>query len=917
MQLGILHLSDIHFKQERNVILNRTDKIFDAVKNSYKGCEALILIISGDIAFSGKKKEYENAKYFIRKLYPSLKQYLNIDPYALFIPGNHDCDFENVNEKIRVLALKEFSQNGFDQIDEPLINLCCEPLSNYFLFDDGLKGDFRGELLYKSKLLKIVQINVGGKKIKFNLFNTSWHSTLKERIGTLGFPIEYLNSFIPLVENDFSISVLHHPFNWQTPENSRDFRNYLLKTSDIIITGHEHNPGLSVLSDFESEFDTIHIEGGALQDSDHINNSFFNSIVIQLETNEVTIAPYNYNSSQARYIRDVETSRIVNKHKKLKTTLFQLSSKFHNILETPGASFIHSSGEDLKLSDIFISPNVSDVSYAKETKNKLLEFIAAEKVMHLKESDEQFYKVIFGQESSGKTSLLKYQYLKYYSQDLYPVLVDIGLLNDSSVDKIKRVVIKEFSKQYDELDGRYDTIDFDKIVLLIDDFHKLANKKIKPALITNLVTIFKNIIVTGNELMQFDSYTNNKSGKQFEVFDKFERYTIQEFGPALRNKMIEKWYRLGKDYLDNNERNDFFRKVDLATNSISTIIGRNLIPSHPIYILSILQALESGQTDTTNENLHSYYYELLIKTSLKKAVKDKEDIGFYLNLIKEYCYFLFDTKIRFNPIAEESFAKFLGEHNRKYNLPSIGYEKVKATLIKGKILREDIGNLKINHRYIYYYFVAQYLADNIDSEDSKSTIDLMAERIYREEYSNILMFLTYLSKNSFIVDKLIEKSRDIFREFSVMKLQDDINFINDLHQSIPAQIIEDFSIEDARLKDIKHKDEIEVHDKLAEDTIREEDYDLTEDVTALDVIAKLTKAMRTINIIGQITRRNWGEMKGESKYNLAEETFSLGLRTLSFYFNILRESQTELAEHIKSMALTYNFTPVLGCFNGG
>ena len=82
-----------------------------------------------------------------------------------------------------------------------------------------------------------------------------------------------------------------------------------------------------------------------------------------------------------------------------------------------------------------------------------------------------------------------------------------------------------------------------------------------------------------------------------------------------------------------------------------------------------------------------------------------------------------------------------------------------------------------------------------------------------------------------------------------------------------------------------------------------ESYELTEDITNLTQIAIITKAIRTLDILGQLTKKYWGELKGDDKYNLAEETFLLGLRTLNFHFSLVNGSIEGLIAHVKKLLL--------------
>ena len=61
MKIGIIHFSDIHFveKIDENSILKKKEKIISQIKNKLLSFDKLFLVISGDVAYSRKKTEYE------------------------------------------------------------------------------------------------------------------------------------------------------------------------------------------------------------------------------------------------------------------------------------------------------------------------------------------------------------------------------------------------------------------------------------------------------------------------------------------------------------------------------------------------------------------------------------------------------------------------------------------------------------------------------------------------------------------------------------------------------------------------------------------------------------------------------------------------------------------------------------------
>lgn len=90
----ICHLSDIQFcdpNVDENAIRTLFSKLEEFIINRAEPID--LVVISGDIVFSGKKKEYNMAKEIIIKFRDKLKkQRKNVD--ILFVPGNHDYNYQ-------------------------------------------------------------------------------------------------------------------------------------------------------------------------------------------------------------------------------------------------------------------------------------------------------------------------------------------------------------------------------------------------------------------------------------------------------------------------------------------------------------------------------------------------------------------------------------------------------------------------------------------------------------------------------------------------------------------------------------------------------------------------------------------------------------------------------------------------------
>lgn len=573
----------------------------------------------------------------------------------------------------------------------------------------------------------------------------------------------------------------------------------------------------------------------------------------------------------------------------------ELNADFADYLDSTGVSFIHSNADEVNLSDIFVEPNL------KRTRVNSKEKIAYQAIrlwdiVNL-QNDKNLKLIIIGNETSGKTTICKRIYDRFYQEGFIPILLNGEKIKQIRIDKFRSDVISVFHEQYEYSD--YNAIDKIKIVIIIDDFHKFKptkNEEYRDVLVKNIDSEYKNIIFVGDTLMPLDIIGKDKKIKN--IFEKFEIFHILQFGPKLRHELVEKWYCLGRD-VDILDVNSCFRQYDEIEKQIESIIGKNYIPAYPFYILTILQILEGKSYQQPDYSLHGFYYEHLINQQLDHAVKNKENISLFYNYITEFSYYLF--KMKKKSVSINSFEDFHIFYSDKYDI-EINSTEMLNNLRISKLIDVKDGIIKISIDYIYYFFVAKYMTNNFSKDNEiKVIISKMCMRVYREEYANIIMFLTHLSKDPFIVDEIIDNAKNIFAEFCFAELNSDVKNINALVTEIPKQVLELVDAKDVREEELEEKDRIEFLEKEYEKNREQEECDLDESISNINYISKIMMALKTIEILGQIAKKYWGGMTGTDKYNIALETYLLGFRTLTSYFDYITKHKDLIAELIKEI----------------
>ena len=309
MKFLMIHFSDTHFREGKssNPVLPRTEQIAAASGSLLVKPSACFLVVSGDIAFSGRAEEYVIAEQFLTDLSEKLKDRFKLpNIHMVIVPGNHDCDFTN-QTKIREIVLQDVSQRQFDS---SVIETCIQVQSNFWRFVESiLKND--QFTTPEAKAFACFPIETDGVVVQFNLFNTALLSRVDERQGGLLFPLNVipttaLNQNPPQVV----VSVLHHPYNWFDPSNARDLRRQLESSSDIILTGHEHeSDSFAVIRGPREEVE--YIEGAILQEYRGSQESGFNIALIDVEECTQRIHHFSW-TDKVRYEEEVSpTDRLL------------------------------------------------------------------------------------------------------------------------------------------------------------------------------------------------------------------------------------------------------------------------------------------------------------------------------------------------------------------------------------------------------------------------------------------------------------------------------------------------------------------------------------------------------------------------------------------------------------------------------
>lgn len=875
MKVSLVHMSDIHYKDDHTDYLDsKIDSLVGAIVNELETSSHGFLVITGDVAYSGREDELLKGGKLIDTVVETVEMKTQIRLKVVMIPGNHDCDFSPNSDDPDDVRSSLIQKNKEELKQGKFIRSVIKPLKNYFDFEllymeEGIE--------FNSPLYKKISFEIEEKKIVFNCFNTAWTSEIHEKPSQMVYPLELFESQIE-ASGDFNISIHHHPIHWFEEDVRRKFEKTLSNNSDLILSGHEHTK-TSVKRTDAARKETLAFEAKALQTNSKEESAFS---IIELDFKETCIKRIEFTWVEGIYQKDIEEFTMSFDREKSK--MLSLKTEFQKEINDTGMPIKHPklSGE-ITLADIYVYPEIQRISHRDSSEVGIAKIKSSKEFFEKNEYNKIF---LVGDEGHGKTAFCRMFFNTQLKRDRFPIFIRGDEIRRPRKEDLKKIVGNKFKEQYDsDTIERFEQLDKSLICIIIDDIDSLPNnEKFQTDFFQNLIDLYPNILITGGEIFKIQKLILTQSPLQ-ESLNQFEYIELKHFGHTLRAELIEKWHRIGDPYAQEDE--DLIRNIDRHQKIVQTIIGNNFVPSLPIFILTILQSTESNEKNLS-ESAYGYYYEHLINQAFIDINLLNEDIDSFKNYLSHLAYSFFMNTER--EITYRELEEFHNSHKAEYDL-TIELKDYKDKLIKSKILSDFNGHYRFKYKYIYYYFVAKFLATNIDEEFIQERVSEMCRKLYVEEYANIIMFLTHLSKSKIILKTVHESALEILEDFEPSKLEKDIINVNSLIDKLPSLIVD---FETDRLE--KRKQYYRERDRAEQ---AHEETAMTTDETTMefhptetfDIVSRVNWAIKTIEIMGQILKNYYGSTKADDKFLLGQEAYHLSMRALSTFLNVLQDNQ--------------------------
>ena len=430
--------------------------------------------------------------------------------------------------------------------------------------------------------------------------------------------------------------------------------------------------------------------------------------------------------------------------------------------------------------------------------------------------------------------------------------------------------------------------------VIIDDFQDCRlNAKGQRELLELLSSLFGVVVLIGS-----DTLLISEAFAESAILADYGCLEIREFGHRLTEHLIEKWLSVGQEYTILEQV--FLQRVIQMKTLLDSVVGRALIPRRPIYLLILLQQIEANAQLDSASGSFGYLYEALVTRQLSRAAR-RYTLDTLHNYLSELAYSIFESGTKH--ISESSLKEFHDRYVKTYRI-GIDLDGLIKDLERLNIVRRQSDVFRFHYKYLYYFFVAKYIASHITETSIRAYLDQMTERLHRDDYSTILLFTAYFVKDPYLIENVLRSARKLFANYEPCDFEAQVAFVNRLQSELPRFILPE--------KDTRSRRE-EVHQKIDDwykDMSPVEDqaeFELEESREQAEIL-NVARAFKAVQILGQILRNFPGSLKGDVKLDLAKEAYALGLRTLSGILSIIEQNTGFLVGELAKVVRETNST---------
>ncbi|MCL4244638.1 MAG: ATP-binding protein [Candidatus Dadabacteria bacterium] len=394
----------------------------------------------------------------------------------------------------------------------------------------------------------------------------------------------------------------------------------------------------------------------------------------------------------------------------------EFSSRFINFLDDPGIRIGRPGGGAVTLPEVFVYPDLAPFGTGTGaiSSSSLLDPAYARSPV-----------VVTGPEDSGKTSLLKSLAVKALGEGFLPVYIDgREAPADNPADVLEAARTAAEAQYAPGSAALVNGPGAKKRVLLFDNFD-LAGWPGPEALDRAFLEEFALVILTAS--YPYPSYENS--------------FSIAEMDRERRDELIRKWVRLRT--ADSDEAASL---VEKARGVADAVLGRNLVPSYPVFVLTILESSVPAGASGQAGSSYGHYYEYAVTKPLREGSTGAE-FGLYSEVLSALAYSRLAGGGR--AADKEELAGLILRH-----APDADPEDIIDAFLRSKTLRESGAAYEFASAHAYHYFAALYLSRNVSAAEVRDKIAALFSQLGDGDNAGGALFLAYRSSDPFVTEQI-------------------------------------------------------------------------------------------------------------------------------------------------------------------
>ena len=744
MKILFLHISDLHIRSTEDIRLDCVREMGAALSpTSIGSLDCVLLLLTGDIAFSGVREQYLAFEQFINCLTQSIRELMPQmhEQIAVFIvPGNHDIDYAGIVDRDHSYyenLLK--SPQSLNLID------CYETSarSAYFEFSHNYKS-----IDHDFPMMCRQVHDFGGFKIEINMLNSTFFSLKSNNDqGLHYFTDNIIFNLLAPTGADMAVTLMHHSHQWFNENCKLNLEKVLLEKNTLIFYGHEHNMANMTIA-YNGKSPAKILCGGCLCNKGDWTDSEFFACVYDTDQQILSHHGFKWDESVGIYHRTQSEQSVLPPKR---STNLPLDYNRQYVLDLMEDSFFLLSES---IESYFVFPGLTNISSSTDAGRTSSDIFTFEQFVETIEDKQRIE--IRGSDLSGKSTILKMIFKHFLTRKC----VLLCRVDDISSKNRRRIIKTLFENTYGESPvafEKFQRLGKSEKVILIDDIHLINPKHISDFL-TGIEEEFGYIIYTTSNSIKVDIEERIKASI---LKESYKCYSILPLNLNKRRELVEKIIFLRGQEIPNFDKENILDKIVSILN-----LQRRYVPLTPQVVINFTDYYMSHKFDTIqgDSNVFGKVFEASITNSIAPHVTGALTVDKVFTILGKVAFYIHVNK-RY-PVSFAEIVQVVDQYAQDYGT-SVKSSEFIDIVINAHILRsnDESNYYKYTSNNYLAYFIATEIYNNGDAEAVRKCLQFACFGIN----SSILMFLTYLAGSKQFIDVFLSALNEVtesWKEFS-------------------------------------------------------------------------------------------------------------------------------------------------------